>query len=157
MAFICTRELEDRVRTHRFEHVVQRTTRHRGLGLQEEALVDQTSRCEERFVASRPRNPHDRQGPPRPPLSETPRQHAQTAEHALLVRGQQLITPSDSRIDCLLAFGEIARAGGREKDIVHESAEQVLGGQHFDPRCRQLERERQCVEPSTNRAHRGAV
>ena len=46
------------------------------------------------------------------------RQRAETAEHPLLVRGQQLITPGDRRIDRLLAFGQIARAGGREQDIV---------------------------------------
>ena len=85
------------------------------------------------------------------------RQRAETAEHALLVRAEQLITPGDRRIDRLLAFGEIARADGREQDIVRESAKQILRRQHFDPRGRQLERERQGIEPSTNRRHGGAV
>ena len=38
-----------------------------------------------------------------------------------------------------------------------ESAEQILGRQHFHPRGRELEGERQCVEPPTNRRHGGAV
>src|SRR5215813_4014828 len=48
--FVCSGELEGRVRTYRFQHVVQRTSRHRGLGSHQETLVDQTSRCAERFV-----------------------------------------------------------------------------------------------------------
>ncbi len=82
------------------------------------------------------------------------RQHAETAESALLVGVEELITPGDRRIHRLLAFGQIARSGGREQDIVRESAEQILGRQHFDPRRRELERERQCIEPSTDRRSR---
>ena len=88
---------------------------------------------------------------------KTARQRAETTERALLVRVKQLITPGDRRIDRLLAFGEIAWADGREQDIVAESAEQILGRQHFDPRSRKLEGERQCIEPSANRRHGGAV
>ena len=58
---------------------------------------------------------------------KTTRQRAETAERALLVRGQELIAPGDRRIHRLLAFGEIARAGGREQDIVRR-----VGG--ADPR-----------------------
>ena len=86
-----------------------------------------------------------------------PRQRAETTKHALFVRAKQLIAPGDRRIDRLLAFGEIPRADSREQDIVRESAKQILGGQHFDPRGRKLERERQGIEPSTNRRHGGAV
>jgi hypothetical protein len=56
-----------------------------------------------------------------------------------------------------LPFGQIAPSGGREQDIVHESAEQILGRQHFDPCGRQFQRERQRIEPPANRADRGAV
>jgi hypothetical protein len=56
-----------------------------------------------------------------------------------------------------LPFGQIAPSGGREQDIVHESAEQILGRQHFDPRGRQFQRERQRIEPPANRGHRGAI
>ena len=38
---------------------------------------------------------------------------------------------------------------------MRESAEQILGRQHFHPRGRQLEGERQGIEPSTNRRHVG--
>ena len=40
---------------------------------------------------------------------------------------------------------------------MREPAEQILGRQHFDPRRRQLEGERQRIEPSTNRRHGRAV
>jgi hypothetical protein len=56
-----------------------------------------------------------------------------------------------------LPFGQVAPSGGREQDIVHESAEQILGRQHFDPRGGQFERERQRIELPANRADRGAV
>ena len=70
---------------------------------------------------------------------------------------KQLITPGDRRIHRLLAFGKIAWADRREQDIMRESAKQILSGQHFDPRRRQLERERQCIEPPANRRHGRAV
>jgi hypothetical protein len=56
-----------------------------------------------------------------------------------------------------LALGEIAWADGREQDVVLESAQQALRRQYLDPRGRQFERERQCIEPATNRKHRRAV
>ena len=84
-------------------------------------------------------------------------QRPEAAEGALFVRVEQLITPGDGRIHRLLAGGKIARAGGREQDVVLEPAEQTLGGQHFDPRRCELERERQCIEPLANRGHGHAV
>ena len=56
-----------------------------------------------------------------------------------------------------MAFGEIARAGGREQDILRESAEQILRGQQLDPWGRKLEGERKGIEPPTNRRHGWAV
>ena len=105
----------------------------------------------------RPRTPHDRQGPPRLPRSENDPAARRDGGRRAARRGQELITPGDRRIHRLLAFGEIARADGREQDVVLESAEQILGRQHFDPRGRELEGERQGIEPSTNRRHGGAV
>jgi hypothetical protein len=85
------------------------------------------------------------------------RQSAETAKQPLLTWSQQLIAPGDRRIHGLLAFGEIARADGREQDVVHEAVEQILDGQHFDPRGRKLEGERQGIEPSTDGRDGGAV
>jgi len=73
------------------------------------------------------------------------------------VRGQQLITPGDRRVDRLLALGEIAPADGGEQDIVCELAEQILGGEYLHPRSRELEGERQGIEPPTNRRHGWSV
>jgi hypothetical protein len=73
------------------------------------------------------------------------------------VRGEQLVTPSDRRIHRLLALGEIAWPDGREQDVVPEAAEEILSRQDFDPWGRQLEGERQGIEPSTNRRHGRAV
>ncbi len=78
-------------------------------------------------------------------------------ERMLLVRAKELIAPGDRRIHRLLAFGQIARAGGREQNVVPQSAEQILGRQHFHPRGCELERERQGIQPATNRRHGGAV
>src|SRR6478672_1004932 len=88
---------------------------------------------------------------------KTTRQRAEAAEGALLVRAKELIAPSDRRIHRLLALRKIASADRREQGIVRESAKQILNGQHFDPRSRQFDRERQCIEPSTNRGHGRAV
>ena len=108
--------------------LVQRTRRHcRGLGSQQETLVDQAGRRAERFVApgrgilttgKNRRGCVDR---------KPARQRAEAAEGALLGGAKQLITPGDGRIHRLLAFGEIARPDGREQHIVLESAEQILG------------------------------
>ena len=84
---------------------------------------------------------------------KTTRQRAETAECALLVRAEELITPSDRRVHRLLALREIAWAGRREQDIMRESAKQLLNRQHLDPGSRQFERERQCIEPPANRCH----
>jgi hypothetical protein len=71
--------------------------------------------------------------------------------------GEQLITPGDRRIDRLLASGQIAQARGREQDIVRQSAEQILRGEHFDPRGGELECQRQRIKPSTDGGYRGSV
>ena len=123
VAFTRGGELERRVRPHGFEHLVQRASRDCALGSQQQALIDQGSCRAERFVAPRrgtvvPRNDgcgcFDR---------KPARQHAETAEYALLVRAKQLITPGDRRIHRLLALGEIARPDGREQDVMLESAQ----------------------------------
>ena len=85
------------------------------------------------------------------------RQRAEAAEHALLVRAKQLVTPGDGRIHRLLPFGQIAWADSREQDIVRKSAKQIFRSEHFDPGGRKLERERQGIEPTTDRRHGGAV
>ena len=63
-------ELESRVGSYGFEHLVERTSGHRGLGSQQEALVDQAAAAAQCVVAARPGLPHDRQGLPRLPRSE---------------------------------------------------------------------------------------
>jgi hypothetical protein len=59
---------------------------------------------------------------------KTARQRAETTECSLLLQGQELITPGDRRIDRLLTFGEIARAGGREESVVRQAVQQILDG-----------------------------
>jgi len=61
------------------------------------------------------------------------------------------------RVHRLLPLREIAPAGSREQDIACEPSPQIFGGQHFQPRCRKLEGERQGIEPSTNLHHGRAV
>jgi hypothetical protein len=56
-----------------------------------------------------------------------------------------------------LPFGQIAWADTREQDIVRKSAKQIFHREHFDPGGRKLERQRQSIEPSTDRGHGGAV
>ena len=99
----------------------------RRLGSQQQALVNQAGRRAKRVVAPRratsPTGKDRRGGVDR----KATRQRAEAAEGALLVRVEQLIAPGDRRIHRLLAFGEIARADGREQDVVLEPAEQILG------------------------------
>ena len=76
-------------------------------------------------------------------------QRAQPAEGPLAVRVEQLITPGERGIHRLLACGQITQADGREQDVVFESAEKVVRGQHSHPWSCQLERERHSVEAAT--------
>ena len=64
---------------------------------------------------------------------------------------------SSDWFDMLEDNGQIARAGGREQDVMLESTEQIFGREHFHPRGRQLQGERQRIEPSANRCHGGTV
>jgi hypothetical protein len=85
------------------------------------------------------------------------RERTKPTEHSLLVRRQQLIAPRDRRIHRLLAFGKVAQTEAREQQVLSKPAEQIVGAQHFHPRSRELEGERQRIEPSTNRGHRRTV
>ena len=111
----------------------------------------------ERFVVPRPMRPHDRRGPPQPHRSET----GLAGRRGVGRRAARPDRGADSSrhrgIHRLLAFGEIARADGREQHVVLERTEQILGRQHFDPWGRELERERQRIELSADGGHGGAV
>src|SRR4029453_7131374 len=84
------------------------------------------------------------------------RQHAEATEGTLLLGVKELITPGDRRIQRLLTFRN-TRAESGKQTVAFELTEQIVKCQHFDPRRRQFERERQSIEPSTHGDHRRSV
>ena len=151
------RELERRERSNGFEHLVERTARHRRLGPQKEALVHQAGRRREDIVAAcesiRGTGEDGRGRLDR----KTARQRAEATEQLLLVRCEQLIAPGHRGVHGLLALGEIARANRRKQRVLREPSKQIVGGQHLEPRRRELERERERVEAPADRGDGSGV
>jgi hypothetical protein len=154
--FTALNELEGRIRPHGFEHSVQGASGHGARRPQQEAFVHDSGDGCQRFLVSDGNaivREHRSGGSDR----ESTRQRAESAERALLIGAEQLIAPGDGRIHRLLTFGKIARADRREQDVLLKALEQTVEREQLGPWRRELERERQSVEPPANRRHRGAV
>ena len=74
-------------------------------------------------------------------------EHRKTREQASLGIGQQLVAPVDRRAERLLARDSGARTTGEEPEAVIEAVEDLLRAQHASARGRELDRERDAVEP----------
>ncbi len=116
------RELERREGPHGFEHLVQRTSRHRASRLAAGGSCRSGSAASRSHVA-------DPAAEPSPPartaaaasIGKRPGSAPRRRNTRCSFGGEQLIAPGDRRVHRLLAFGEIARADGREQDIVVSS------------------------------------
>ena len=90
------------------------------------------------------RVPRDRLGRLQGPAAGEHREPAQ--QHALRL-GQQVMAPVDQRPQGLLTGQRGATAAGEQPETVVEPGGDLLHGQHADPRRRQLDRQRDPVEP----------
>ena len=75
---------------------------------------------------------------------------AEPDEQALFLVVEQLVAPLDRRPQRLLALGQVAPAGGEERQPVLQPAEQLVRLEHLHPGGRQLDRERQAVEAAAD-------
>src|SRR5438067_6692921 len=83
------------------------------------------------------------------------REDGEPSEELLLVLGQQLVAPLDRRAQRLLARVDGA-AGLEQIQPLREPLDELFGREDSDARRRQLERERQVLEPRAELRYRGA-
>ena len=84
---------------------------------------------------------------------QPPAKTAEAREEALLFGAEQFVRPGDSRPQGALARGEVAGAAGQEREALREPFEQRAWGEHLDASGRELDRERQVVEPAADLGH----
>ena len=77
------------------------------------------------------------------------REGAERAEEPLRGRIEEVVAPGDSVAQGLLARGEIARAAAEQAELVAEPRQDRRRAEERDPRRRQLDRQRQAVDPAT--------
>ncbi len=70
---------------------------------------------------------------------------------------EKVVAPGDRAAERLLAFGQVARSGRQDVELVIEPDEDRVRAQQLDARGGKLDRERHPVEPCADRSHRGRV
>ena len=78
----------------------------------------------------------------------------ESTEKTLTVVVQQLVAPFDRRPERPLTLGQISCATGEERQAVLEPGEDFPGCEGLHPNCRQVEREREMVEPAADLGNR---
>ena len=153
-------ELESRVRPHGFEHLVQRTRRHRRsrraaarlLSIRPATRARAPRRCgRRRRVAAG----QDRRGRLDRKAARAARRNGGTRAARSAPAADSSTRPS--RSSSAGVRGDRAGPTVESSTSCVEPAEQILGRQHLHPRRRELEGERQRVEPPANRRHGRAV
>jgi hypothetical protein len=71
-----------------------------------------------------------------------------------LVLGQELVAPRDRRPERSLALGGVAGASREQRQPLLKPLEELAGREESDPGRRELDRERQPIEPGADRGHR---
>ena len=66
--------------------------------------------------------------------------------------GEQADAPVDRRTQCALAFGRVAGAADEQRERAVEAGDELGRGEEPDARGRELERQRQAVEPPADLA-----
>jgi hypothetical protein len=84
---------------------------------------------------------------------EATHEHGKAPEQSLLGSREQLVTPANGSTERLMPFGQIARTTLEQIEPPTQSGEQCLRREEPDPRRRQLERERQAIEPCAQFCH----
>ena len=128
----------------------------RGIELPDKALVDQRSEAVDRVQLDAGRcvklccHRLDR-------LDRCPGEDRQDLEQTLLRRSEQLVAPLDRRPEGLLPLGQVARATAERLPAGGEPVPQRLGREEVEPRCRELDRQRQPVEAAADVGNGGGV
>ena len=102
---------------------------------------------------SMPRSPSASQTASAASSVQPPDEDRQAAEQAPLVLVQQVVAPGDGVAQRLLAGREIARAAGQQRQPALQPAQHRLGRQQPDAGRRQLDRQRQAVQPGADLGH----
>jgi hypothetical protein len=76
-----------------------------------------------------------------------PHERPEAAEQPLLLLGEQVVAPADGVAEGLLPLRQVSRAAGQEREAPAQPPEHRLGVQQPDPGRRQLDGQRQAVQP----------
>ena len=82
--------------------------------------------------------------------AERRRKHGEAAEERLLRLAEQLVAPADDALERALPFGDHLGPAAEQRKAIGEALRDLAGRERPEPGCRELEPERQTVEP---RAH----
>ena len=85
---------------------------------------------------------------------EAAREDGKPGEHVLQARFEQLVAPLDGGTERALALRRVAAPGREQRQAAVEPLEQRRRAQRAEPRCGELQRERQSIEPAADRAGR---
>src|SRR5262249_12181065 len=82
----------------------------------------------------------------------------QPAEERRLFLAQQVVAPGDRVPQCLLPGRQIARSANQQSQTLLQPRQQPFGREQLDARCRQLDRQRQPIQPAADLGyHRRAL
>jgi hypothetical protein len=84
---------------------------------------------------------------------ESAGEHSELLQRRLLRRFEKLVAPVDRRNECLLPGRQIARPAGQEGEPLLQAARDLRQRKQPDTGCRELDRERQAVQPPADRSH----
>ena len=116
----------------------------------DQALVDERHQPVEDVAADLGRRTADRLGRGEVAPGGEDRQPVEQPLPAVV---EQVVAPGDRAAQRLLAFGQVARAGRQDIELVIEPDQDRVGAEELDPGRGQLDRERHPVEPGADRGH----
>ncbi len=131
----CVLELFERVLTDGLEHAEP------AVGTGQQALVGERRDPVERLEPAHRLGGFER---------EAAGEHAELREQPLGLRFEQVIAPADRGAQRLLALRRVAGAAAEQIEPAREPVEDVLRREDLDPRRRELDRQRESVEPAAD-------
>ena len=78
-------------------------------------------------------------------------EHRHPGEQRLFHIAEQAVAPFDQSVERLLARQGGAATAGQETEALIKAASELIDGQHFEPRHRQLDRQGDAIEPAADR------
>jgi hypothetical protein len=87
----------------------------------------------------------------------TSREHRQTTEQNPFGFGEQIVAPVEQRAQGLMAWDRRPTPGGKQTEAIVQVVGNLLGAQSRDPRGRQLDCQRNPVQPPADLGHRSCV